>query len=259
MATIRYAFIICIVLFLSINLYAQEVDNQNVIVNSLENVSENVNVELDYPNDKIKLTLFPSEVLCINGYRGIFENIKILGGKFVVLSFGIRGGTGVALGKTILVCVSKGHLYNALDILSKQIEEFTKTYNEEVDAKNLYDEHHTYKVTLVNLENDKKDGYKLTCTVYDMVKSKHDPTTNHESLDTLHFSFDEESKVFYNQYIALKGNYLLGSSPTSKQKFFKGGKYPEIKLRNDEYVFIDGTWYTKFHENHLIVASDSCN
>ncbi|HET9058269.1 MAG TPA: hypothetical protein VFN30_15600 [Chitinophagaceae bacterium] len=241
--------------FLNSNIIAQSIEKKSIIFNSLEEEPVRVNIELDYVGDKIKIIFNPSQTICIDGFRGLAEDIKIISKKFVTLTYKMRAGSGVKVRRTVLICVSKGYLYRTLDIGSLDSYEFKNTYDKETDSRNLYDESGIYKISFINPKNTKNNEYLLEATQYEKIKSKHDPSKNHETLDTLRFNFDNKNKVFYTEYRSLKGNYIFAG----KQRVFMGEKYPIIKLINDEYLFIDKIWYSKVRENNFAEVSPACN
>ena len=237
---------------------SQVIEKKKLTLTSLLNESVKVNIELDNVNDRITFVLNTKEILCINGYRDLVENIKVLNKKFVSIHYKIRGGSGVKMRRTALVCISKGRLYKALDVLSMESYAFKETYDKVTDSLGLYDESGIYTLKFDNLRNDKQ-SIQLSAIQYDKVKSKHDKNKNYEKTDTIKFYFDEKNKVFYTKYISMKGNYKIEiEGAKSEQRIFKGEKYPFIKLRNDEYIFIDNVWYNRERGNHLQGTLSSC-
>lgn len=235
---------------------SQTIEKMSLRLNSLSNESVKVNVELDNVNDRITFKLNSKEKLCINGYRDLIENIKNLDKKFIAVHYIIRGGTGIKMRMTALVCISKGKLYKALDVLSTESYVFKKTYDKATDSLGLYDESGLYTLEF-NLRNNKQN-FQLSAIQYEKVKSKYDKNENYEKTDTIKFYFDEKNKVFYTKYISLKGNYKIESEGVkNEQRVFKGEKYPLINLRY-EYIFIDKVWYYKMPGNLLEEISGSC-
>lgn len=237
---------------------SQSLEKESVLLNSLEGKPIKVNVELDNVNDKIMLKLNSSEILCISGYRDLAEKIKIINEKFILLHYKIKGGSGFKMEKLILVCIAKGKLIKSMDILSMQSYELKHTYDKETDSLGLYDESGIYKINFITSKNIQDSYHQIEATQYVKVKSKQDPNKNHETIDTLRFSFDDKNKVFYTEYKSLKGNFIFNGVP-GKQRVFKGERYPLIKLKNDEYIFINMVWYRKVNQNHFLEASSICN
>lgn len=241
---------------ISISAYSQATEKKVFELNSLESSPVKVDIELDNVNDKITLSLNPLETICISGYRGLVEDIKILDRTFIELQYKIRAGSGVKSQRTILFCVSKGHLCKTIDITSMNSYEFKDTYDKETDSLGLYYESGVYKITIIKLQNTEKNSYQLIATEYENIKSKQDASKNHQTLDTLKLNFDEKNRVFYTQCKPLNENYVFEES--GKNKVFKGDKYPLIKLKNEEYIFIEKIWYNKVRGNHLIKSLPNC-
>ncbi len=252
-----YILIITAVLsFVSNHAMSQENEDMNLELNSLSNESVRVNVELDDVNDRITLKLNSKEMLCLNDYRGLEEDMKILGNKFIVIQYRTRGGSGVKVRKTALICISNGKFCKALDVLSTESYEFKDTYDKATDSLKLYNESGLCTLRLVDLQNEGQ-GFMLHAIQYEKVKSKFNKRDNYEKTDTIKFCFDENNKVFYTTYLRLEGNYKIEGEMNS-QRFFKGQKYPSIDLKNNQYIFIDNVWYNKMRDNHLAEISGSC-
>lgn len=249
-------FLILIVtsLFASTNAFSQKIEKQVIWVFSMEGKDEKIQIQTDEVHDKIILISPISDTLCINGYRG-FETIRNFEGNFILLYFGIRGGSNEEDARTVLVCISNGYLHEALDIYSFENYLYDRTWsNKRIDSLGLFYESGTYKVDFVNLKENTIDGGILTATEYERVESKSQPENNHETFDILHFKFNKKYRIFYNLQDTLDGNYMVGVS--SKLRIFKGESYPAIKLKNGEYFFVDGIWYLKGRKNHLFSYND---
>lgn len=254
-----FFFILSIILvFVNSTVSSQVLVNKSFTLNSLENIPVKVNIDIDHVNDKITLMLSPSETLCMSGYSGLVEDIKIINKNFISLVYYLRGGSEVELARTVLVCVVRNKIYKAMDLVSMQSSYSKDMYDKEADSLEIYDESEIYKINFIPSQNSERCNYKLIATEYDKVSSKQDSTTNHETLDTLNFEFDLKNKVFYTNFILLNGNYIFGED-SNKHKQIKKTNYPAIKLKKEEYIFIDGTWYCKVHENHLLETSLKCN
>ena len=236
---------------------SQVIEKKSLTLNSLSNESAKVNVELDNVNDRITFKLSPKEILCINGYRDLIENIKILNKKFMSIHYRIRGGSDVRLEKTALVCISKGKLYKALNVLSMESYEILGTNDKLPDSLEVY-ESGMYKLIFNNLRYDNQN-FQLSAIQFEKVKSKYDKSKNFEKKDMIKFYFDEKNKVFYTKYVSMKGDYKIEvDGGKNEQKKFNGEKYPFIKLRNEEYIFIDYFWYFVERGNRLSEISSSC-
>ena len=249
----------CFTVFIFINIKAssQGSENKKLTLNSLEGLPVKVNVELDNVNDRIIVTLSSLESICVSGYRDLTQNIKVIKQKFILFHYRVRGGSGIKVERVMLVCVSKDHLFKAIDVVSMHSYKLHETYDKETDSLGLYNESSIYKLSFIYDQFSKEASNQLTAIQYDKIKSKHDATKNHETLDTLKFNFDSKNKVFCTGYGTLKGSYMVAGN-SNKQTIIKQNKYPIIKLKNVEYIFIDGVWYSKVRGNHLMESSPNC-
>jgi hypothetical protein len=241
-------------------MFSQYAYNKSFKLFSLENKEDSVNINLDPLNEKITLKLTPDEVLCVHGYRGLEQQINILNQKFVELFFRIRGGSGVAVRRYILICISNNKLYKSIDVLSTVSSEFNLTYVPSIDSLNLYDEKSLYNLSFMMSYQDGQNN-KLIATQYEKVTSKYDPTQNHETLDTLQFNFDSKNKIFYNHIESLDGSFTINSDVNNIdiQNNFNGENYSVVKLKDEEYFFIEHSWYVKGINNHLYKLSCECD
>lgn len=257
---IRFFYLMIILTFAIIscsNVSSQTTETQVLTLKTLSNEIENVNIEFDNINDRIIFRLNSKKKLSICGYRGLVGDIKILGQKFISVNYYVRGGSGVKMQKTTILCISHGELYKALDILSNESYDFNETYDRATDSLELFNEHGLYSLKIIELE-DMKETFRLSTVMYQTVMSKHDKKDNYKKIDTIKFFFDEKNNSFYMKYLSLIGDYTIEGSKNGQRTFY-GEKYPSIKLRDDEYVNIDKVWYNKMRGNRLVKILNTCN
>jgi len=237
----------------SVKAISQEKEDKNLELSSLSGGSVRVNVELDDVNDKITLRLNSNEMLYLNGYRELEENIRILNDKFIVIHYKIRSGSGVKMRKTSLLCVADGKLYKALDLITAigyNIDDIKGDLN---GSTNQYDESGQYTLKLIGLQNTRK-GFILTAVEHEKEISKVDKQDNFEREDSVAFFFDNVNKVFYSKMITLNGRYMIeGESGTLRS--FKAQSVPFIGLKDEECIYIDKEWYTIEPGNRLTKIS----
>lgn len=258
MKNLSYLITLWLLTLINVTVSAQLTDGTKYKIYSLENKEFILQVKPDVNNEKIIITLNPKETLCINGYSGFDQQIKVLNEKFIELHFRMRGGSGVAIRRYVLVCVSGVKLYKPIDVLSLVRSEFKETYVPSIDSLNLYDESSLFSLKF-NLLQDHGQRFKLYVTQSEEVISKYDPSKNHLYKDSLELKFDESCSVFYDEFRNLRGHFDISSDDgSSKEIIFKGEKYPAIKLRNAEYYYINQKWLMRDRKNHLSEFSDSC-
>jgi len=215
---------------------------------SLENKICTIHLAEAFPKDLIILTLDNKDTMIITGSRGISQEVRIVDKKFMELHYAIRGGTGVALRQDVLVCISNNKLQKCLNLYASVISNFDKTYVPSIDSLHMYDEHSVYEFKIIDiLEN--KERCLLKASEYDMIRSKHDPKTNHEIRDTLSLSFDIVDKIFFNETETLQGKFnFIDINGHSVSKICMEVKAGVINTRLYKYYFINDKWFYKEKE-----------
>jgi len=174
----------------------------SIVVNSLEGEPATVHIKPDYVNKRLTIQLSPSEVDSFIDFTG-GEKIKILD-KFISVSYGtFIYGAGTTydiktpVTATLFLCVSKGHLYKALDVISYQENYWPDTIGSKWTAYRLV------KADF-SLQHDKSGGYQLTETEDEKGIDRHlsdssdsGKCNNYKSLDTMRYQFDLRDKLFY--------------------------------------------------------------
>ena len=145
MKKIRILIALIIFILLTKSTYSQPSGSINIVLYSIENKLSKINLCLDELNEKIIINLSSSESLCINGFKDLTEEIKVIKRKFLLFKFRIRGGTGVALRRSVLVCISNDRLFKVFDVLSMVRSQCKENYIPKVDSLNEFDENHNYQ------------------------------------------------------------------------------------------------------------------
>jgi len=228
-------------------------EDTGFVIKSLEDKPVKIFMKFDYQNHKLAMLLSPSEMICLDDYSNM-EEIKIYD-KFISLTYDVVEGSDVGEEQTVFICVSKEHLLRPLEVVSVNQYDFSETYDAEADSMGLYDEHGHFDVKFKNLsnadatsKNHSASKLELTAVQFEKVKNKHDSAKNHKTCDTLHLLFDENDKVFYNNFLTLNGDYALESDTTHITQRFNNIKIPSIAFKAhgsffSQYVFLDGYWY----------------
>ncbi len=247
---IKYISIIIFLFTLYFNSFSQSIDSKSLIVNSLTNKPEKIDIELDDVNNRIIIKSSSKDTIYLNGYTDLVSTIKVLNKKFIFIQYKIRGGSGVKMEMTTLICVNKGQLYKSLYIISMEKYELKDTHDKSTDSLKLYDENGLYSLEISNLKEEKED-FQLSLIQDQKISSKHYKKDDYEKLDTIKLNFDKKNKVFYTKYVTLKGGYKIKDSKM-QQKVFKGKSYPSIDLRDNKCIIIDNVWYDILRGNYLI-------
>jgi hypothetical protein len=259
MKVCKSIFTIICVIFFNLFAYSQLIENNNYKLLSLENCEKNIEIQFDYINDLIKVTLIPDEILCMHDFKGLETEICVIHQRFLQLSFKTSGGTGVRLRRVVLICVSEDKLFMPINVISQVSSRIDKTYDAEIDSMNIYDETESYELT-ISFSPDVKN-LVLHAIETEKVNSKFDPKRDRETHNEYEFDFDSNNKIFFNQLIGLDGCFIIDSddgTPATKKIFF-GEKYPSIKLQNNDYYYIQQSWYIRDDEYHLTKFSNTCN
>ena len=224
----------------------QAIEKNSLVVNSLENVKTLVHIHYDLVDDKITLSLPSAEKLILSEYRGLNEEINLLDEKFILFNFRIRGGSGVALNKTVLVCISNGKFFIAADMISTENDE-TLIYNKSLDSI-LPNEIRKYELKIIKLLYDEQ-GYSIIAREHDIFESRENPNKNYVSTDTIKLNFDKAHKVFYSYFENLKVDYTMDDE---KMRYFGRGNYPVLEIKEGAYCFWDNQWHFKDRSNNLM-------
>lgn len=209
-------------------LYSQLREDKFLSLHSLEDKEVSLKIKFDYRYDRISLELDSDKKICIEGFRYLSQEIKILNNKFVELQIGMRGGSGESVHRYVLICTSKNRLYKSIDLISL--------------VENLIDSSTNYKEDVIGII-EKNNSYEMT-----MIGES-----------TLHFDFN--NKVFFNGYKKLKGSYFINSERdlSSEKINFNNEKFPSLSTQCGVYIFIRNQWYVQGEENQLMELSSGCD
>jgi hypothetical protein len=200
-------------------------DTKTYHVKSLDDKNATVKVVPDYVNRVLRMT-YLKDVININDFWGAPPEIHLLNKNFIEINYAVRGGSGVGLGNTLIICVDGQHLYEAMHVLRYLTGE-SGGYQEE------------YRIKL-RLVGNNVNNYKLKVTVHDFVDSKPRPKENYVYDNNTVLAFDVQQNIFYS----VKQNiydHFIATKNKIKQKV--DGNFPTIILGKETYYFINGRWY----------------
>jgi hypothetical protein len=120
-------------------------------VNSLSGENIRVKIEIDAVNDILSLSLNPNEVFNLNGCRDLAGKIKVLGNKFILINYQIRGGTGVKLQKSAIFCVDNQKIIQSLDVLSYESYNPPKFKNKHSITLGVSEDNYSYSLLFKDL------------------------------------------------------------------------------------------------------------
>ena len=237
----------------------QEYEEMDRKIVSLQNKESLVHIKYDFPFETVSLSLSNGHKICFSGCRGFVEDSSVTDRHFLSLLFSFGGGYGVRQKRHVLVCISDAKIITAMDIISFTESDFTTTYNREIDSLKLYDEHQIYRISIAFLHNRDNEEY-LNAEVYDFVKSKYDPKSNHETRDTIRLQFNKADGIFFNDYKRLQGNYLVDHDVAANVTtiLFHGQPLPMIRLGENEYYYVKDRWYSNERDRRLYEMPNEC-
>jgi hypothetical protein len=232
----RLALIVC---FLSSALLGQEIEEEYCLKGIEDSLSYRVAIKQDLANEIATFRL-QNYTLDIFGVQDI-KRIERHANAFLEVQFRIRGGSGVKVRRTILLCVSQGRIYRSLDVLSEVTSRLNKVYNKVADSLQLFDEKEDYLITL-SIESE-NDGYKAVLFESTKVESKYDPSRNISFEKPYELDFDPGEYFFYNSMKRLNKRYKIHSSKENKtvEKFINE-EVPCIQLYEERYLRIENEW-----------------
>jgi hypothetical protein len=159
-------------------------------------------------------------------------DVSYLGKKFLQIKYEVRGGSNLALGNTLILCLSNNKLYEALHVLrySDWESDLVKKYNVDFSL-------HTFR-----------NNYVLTGAIKEKVISEEQPETNYNFKNRKYLQFDKKLKVFYSiksdLYDTLEVCY---SNITYKREI--DGNFPKVLLGREEYLFNGNQWFELYNNS----------
>lgn len=102
------------IIFLSISNLARA---QTYYLRSTDGKTDSIHLIPDYVNNRLEISCLKDKKY-IDDFTGIKEKVDILDGKFLKLTYSIRGGSGIHLRRTVLFSVYNHKLYESLHVTS---------------------------------------------------------------------------------------------------------------------------------------------
>lgn len=200
---------------------------------SLEGKRSVIHFIPDYSKNILKISCL-KDTITIYDYWGAPVETFWQGRKFLQLKYEVRGGSNLALGNTLILCVSGNKLYEALHVLRYSDCEsafLIKKYNVDFSL------------------NTSGGRYVLTGTIKNKVESGDEPETNYHFTNRTDLQFDDKLRVFYSIKENLNDT-LNVSYPNLTYKREIQGNFPKVLLGYEEYFFIGNQWF-EFNRNFL--------
>lgn len=211
-------------------------DTKILNIQSIDGKNQKVRIVPYYVNHVLRMSC-SNDTININDYWDVPPEIRVLNKNFIEIRYEVRGGSNLALGNMLVLCVNNNKLYEAMHVLRYISSE---TGNE----------HENYNIKAA-LNGANKGNYRLIVNIHDEVHSKSDPQTNYNYNNQTVLNFDASRNVFYSVkesiYHSFTSYYLKGK----KYKQRIGGNFPVIILGTETYYSIKDKWYVSKRNNEL--------
>ena len=216
---------------------------QSFGVQSFDGSKQIINVLFNEKTDNLKITAL-KDTITIKDCIGIIGEMEVLNKSFLKIAYNTRGGSGIHLQCTVLLCVSHRHLVQSLHVTSLFNEEFID-FSKPVDTANLVDVKSVYELKL-KLKDDAKQHYILDVKIHDTRKSKSEPKTNYAHDSEVDLSYDSSRNVFYSTYENVSQYFTIYDPKIGRDnKLYIMGTFPAVNLGEYEYYLIKNVWYEK--------------
>jgi hypothetical protein len=201
-------------------------DTKTYAIQSLEGKTVKVKVLPDYVHN-ILCVIYLRDTIKVFDYWDVTPKTSYLSKQFLKVNYEVRGGSNLGLGHSMIICVSRNKLYEALHVL-----QYTDWESGELLKK--------YDVEFALLI--RKKNYIINARVNDKSISTNNPETNYQYTNNSQLHFDKKLKIFYsikqNLYDTLKVSY---HDKTFRRKI--EGNFPQVLLEDNKYIFIEGQWF----------------
>lgn len=234
----RKCIIIAILLFLinRNNISLAQSNVRTYQIQSIDSKESKLKIWDHFEEGIIRIT-YLKDTINIYESTGI-DKTEILDNNFIKINYRSRGGSDVAVGNVVIVCVDNNKLYEAA-----HIEDYIKwaVHGEKADDH--------IKLSLTG--SNKKD-YKLNIDVYDSFISKEKPQSNYNYHNLSVLKFDINYNVFYSLKKDVYNDFAVYNAQTYKEdRKHVAGNYPVIIIGEENYYYIKNEWYSVGTNNHL--------
>ncbi len=215
--------------------------SQEYKIQSLE--GNNVRFKVSKNEKNTLFIAYLADTVYIRDVKDI-QSARVLGGRFLLIDYGIRSGTGINSRKTLLLSAGHNKINTCLNITSLFHEEFLDfdshvTSPMKAEVKSIYH-------AKLSLLGNRMVNYKLVVKIRDERSSAHEPKTNYKKnlIETL--NFDQERQIFYSTLEDISAYFTIWNAKSQKEiKQYVNGRFAVAKLGNYKYYDINGVWYEK--------------
>lgn len=188
----------------------------------------------------------PTDHIFLRDCIGV-QKVEIMKEKFLKIIYDVRGGTGLNLQNTLVVCLNEGKI-NVAMLISSYANSFVP------DKKDLQtvDLQNTYGVE-IKLDSSDESSNHIVSQVHEESEKNGEPENKYNHDTKIILFFDDALHVFYSGRTTLCGNLFIEDTKNqSKRKIRVDAEVPMIKLGSSSYYYIHNQWYERASENVLL-------
>jgi hypothetical protein len=179
------------------------------------------------------------DTLLLYEYFGDYHAIAFNSG-LLQITYAVRGGSGFGLENTAILAVRDGHLRQAL-LLTSSCQAVGFKYHKTLN-------------TGLKLTGNGWSNYVLTVTARKYLRDESHPSGIHKSFQPLRLRFNEDLMAFYGNTVVADAGFNAIEFNRSKEyiHFAAGDTLAMIKLADDRYYYVEGSWYSPMDVTHFL-------
>ncbi|HEY9047542.1 MAG TPA: hypothetical protein VIN08_16665 [Ohtaekwangia sp.] len=241
--------LIFIVALISLNVFGQDIKEKYTLHDLDNGTSYAISIKQDIINENATIILQNDSIKIFKVLD--IRNVKIHSEKFLEIEFRVRGGSGIKVRRSILLCISHNKIHKALDIISEFTVTINQVYDKVADSLKLFDEKEYYHVSLsINSVGEK--AYQAVLFEEIDVVSKYNPSQNMSHNDRYKLQFDPSGYFFFNSEKLLNKSYKIYSNKDGRMVTkFLNEEVPCTQLYRNLYLYIDNEWYLDNGDDEL--------
>lgn len=180
--------------------------------------------------------------------------VRLLKHAFLNVIYDSRGGSGLHIQHTVIVCVNNKRLVEALHFTSLFHEEFID-FSKPVDTADMVAVNSTYGVSLM-LTGDAAKNYKLNAKIHDKRTPKLSQDDNYSRDNIARLNFDPGENIFYTSKLKLSGHYtIVGTNAKNDADQYLKGKFLIANFGKMTYYYVKGCWFERGYGDELVKYS----
>lgn len=217
---------------------------QTYTIESFEGAKAKINLSETFRGRALAVA-YSRDTIYLTDYVKIAK-ANILNGKFLLITYNSRGGTGLSVNNTVIFCIVRDKIHVAMIV-----DSYSAWFSPNPDNIQLTDITDTFslhfKMFGTNIET-----FKLIASAYEAHRSKAHPDSNYQKKTELILGFDSVSNVFYSDKEKINRLFVFNdpiTHQTHQQRI--NDTIHLIKTGRREYYYINGDWYKIGYNNNL--------